>query len=311
MTWYSSRERWDVMHRPEQDTSARVIVLGASGYVGRAFVAGFKAKHIDVLGLSRAEVDYSNSAEFADYLERIRPQFVVNAAGYTGRPNVDACEDNKAACLFGNAVLPGQIAQACKRAGIPWGHVSSGCIYTGGGPGENGFSEGDAPNFCFRTNNCSWYSGTKALGEEVLSDYTDLYVWRLRIPFGRRDEPRNYLSKLMHYERILDATNSISNLDEFVGAAIECWQRKVPYGIYNMTNPGSITAREIVQLIEESRVSCKAFSFFSDEAEFMRLAARTPRSNCVLNTDKLSSVGIQMTPVRESLAACLRDWITA
>ena len=28
-------------------------------------------------------------------------------------------------------VLPGTIALACADAGVPWGHVSSGCIYTG------------------------------------------------------------------------------------------------------------------------------------------------------------------------------------
>ena len=39
-------------------------------------------------------------------------EFLINAAGYTGKPNVDACELHKADCLMGNAVLPGIIAQA-------------------------------------------------------------------------------------------------------------------------------------------------------------------------------------------------------
>jgi putative intracellular protease/amidase len=60
-----------------------------------------------------------------------RASFVINAAGYTGKPNVDACELHKTDCLQGNAVLPGLIAQACEQAGVPWGHVSSGCIFTG------------------------------------------------------------------------------------------------------------------------------------------------------------------------------------
>jgi hypothetical protein len=67
-------------------------------------------------------------------LQRDRPEFLINAAGYTGKPNVDACELHKAECLLGNAVLPGIVAQACEEAGVPWGHVSSGCIYTGDGP---------------------------------------------------------------------------------------------------------------------------------------------------------------------------------
>ena len=55
--------------------------------------------------------------------------FVINAAGYTGKPNVDACEVAKAECLSGNAVLPGLIREVCEDMNIPWGHVSSGCIF--------------------------------------------------------------------------------------------------------------------------------------------------------------------------------------
>ena len=93
--------------------------------------------------------------------------------GIRAKPNVDACEMHKAECLAGNAVLPGTIAQACEAANVPWGHVSSGCIYTGSRPDGSGFTEEDAPNFSFRQNNCSFYSGTKALGEEVLAGYSN------------------------------------------------------------------------------------------------------------------------------------------
>ena len=55
----------------------------------------------------------------------------INAAGYTGKPNVDACETARADTLQGNTLLPQTIAQACAAAGIPWGHVSSGCIFSG------------------------------------------------------------------------------------------------------------------------------------------------------------------------------------
>jgi len=54
-----------------------------------------------------------------------------------------------------------------------------------------------------------------------------------------------------------------------------------------VTNPGSVTTREVVELIRQSGVCRKEFKFFRDEDEFMRVAAKTPRSNCVLNTTKL------------------------
>jgi len=285
-----------------------IYLLGGSGYVGHAYQALFRLKGVAYRSLSRSEVDYTDGAALRSALLRDRPEFLVNAAGYTGKPNVDACELHKAECLQGNAVLPGVVAQACEEAGVPWGHISSGCIYSGDGPGGNGFAEDDSPNFTFRTNNCSFYSGTKGLGEEVLAGHPNVFVWRLRIPFESVDNPRNYLSKLMRYKRLLDVTNSISELDEFAQATLACWSRRVPFGTYNVTNPGKVTTREVVELIRRSGVCTKRFEFFSSEAEFMGAVAKTPRSSCVLNPAKLAGVGIRLTDVHEAIERDLRAW---
>ncbi len=285
-----------------------IYLLGGSGYVGHAYQALLTRKGLPFRNLRRAEVDYSNKDALRAALLRDKPEFVINAAGYTGKPNVDACELHKHECLFGNAVLPGIVAEACAEAGVPWGHVSSGCIYTGSRPDGKGFTETDAPNFTFRTNNCSFYSGCKALGEDVLAGKPSVYVWRLRIPFDNIDNPRNYLTKLLRYPRLLEATNSISQLEEFCAATFACWEKRVPFGTYNVTNPGHVTTREVVELIRESGVSNKAFDFFKDEGEFMHLAAKTPRSNCTMDSSKLASVGITMTEVREALRRDLRNW---
>ena len=285
-----------------------IYLLGGSGYVGSAYKNYFERNGIPFRSLSRSQVDYTDLATLTAALRADKPQFLVNAAGYAGKPNVDACEIHKAECLAGNAVLPGIIAKACDAANVPWGHVSSGCIYTGSRPDGSGFTEEDAPNFTFRQNNCSFYSGTKALGEEVLAGYSNVYLWRVRIPFDHFENPRNYLSKLMRYSRLLDATNSISELQEFVEASLLCWEMRVPFGIYNMTNPGSVTTREVVDLIKKSGVCDRQFSFFSSEEEFMRVAAITPRSNCVMNSDKLRRAGIVLTEVHEALERDLRNW---
>src|SRR5476649_2109053 len=108
-----------------------IYLLGGSGYVGQAYQALLQSKNIPFKSLRRAEVDYTDVAVLTAALRADRPEFLINAAGYTGKPNVDACELHKAECLFGNAVLPGRVAAACEAAGVPWGHVSSGCIYSG------------------------------------------------------------------------------------------------------------------------------------------------------------------------------------
>jgi dTDP-4-dehydrorhamnose reductase len=285
-----------------------IYLLGGSGYVGTAYQALLKHKGLAFRNVRRADFDYTDRKALTELLRREKPEFLINAAGYTGKPNVDACELHKTECLQGNAVLPGIIGLACAEAGIPWGHVSSGCIYNGAKPDGSGFTEADTPNFTFRTNNCSFYSGTKGLGEEVLGGFPAVFVWRLRIPFNEVDGPRNYLSKLMRYSRLLDATNSISQLDEFAAASFACWERRVPFGTYNITNPGRVTAREVVDLIVKTGVAAKRFEFFRDEAEFMQTAAKTPRSNCVIDSSKLAATGIKLTEVHAAIERDLRRW---
>lgn len=285
-----------------------IVLLGGNGYVGTAYRTYFEENRIPYLSPSRAELPYSQPGVLAAYLKQHRPDFMVNCAGYTGKPNVDACEADKANCLFGNAVLPGILAEACAEADIPWGHVSSGCIYTGKKPDGSGFTEEDPPNFSFRTNNCSFYSGTKALGEEVLKEAPKLYLWRMRIPFNHENSPRNYLTKVMRYARLLDAENSITHLNEFVTGTLACFEKQAAYGIYNFTNPGHITTRQVTQWIEEAGLAPHAFSFFEDETEFMKNAAITPRSNCILDSRKLAAAGIRLTPVEDAVRSALRDW---
>jgi dTDP-4-dehydrorhamnose reductase len=288
--------------------STTVYLLGGSGYIGQAYQAFFNSKGIPFRVLRRCEVDYYDPETLTAVLRTENPGFLINAAGYTGKPNVDACELDKSECLYGNSVLPGRIAKACAAAGVPWGHVSSGCIYKGTRPDGSGFTEDDSPNFTFRQNNCSFYSGTKALGEEVLARESSVYIWRLRIPFDHRENSRNYLTKLMRYTRLLDATNSISQLQEFVIATFACWEQRVPFGTYNVTNPGQVTTREVVGHILASGVVRKDFKFFTDEFEFMETVAKTPRSNCVMSSAKLGSVGIKMTEVNEAIVRDLKRW---
>jgi dTDP-4-dehydrorhamnose reductase len=286
----------------------QVLLLGGSGYVGSAFRLALEAAAVPYRNLSRADADYTRDGVLDGVLRSARPDFLINCAGYTGRPNVDACELHKADCLQGNSVLPGVIRRACESAGVPWAHVSSGCIYSGVRPDGGGFTEEDAPNFSFRSNHCSFYSGTKALGEEVLAGAESCYVWRIRIPFNEQDGERNYLSKIMRYSRLLDVRNSLTQLDEFARAALQCWRQGAPFGVYNMTNPGSITTREVTELIRRHGLAKREFSFFRDEAEFMAVAAKTPRSSCVLDASKSQRAGLKMSAVHEAIDKALRNW---
>ncbi|MBX3422537.1 MAG: sugar nucleotide-binding protein [Pirellulaceae bacterium] len=285
-----------------------LLILGSSGYVGSALTRFLDSRGVAYRGLSRRDTRNYALENLDQIVRELRPDFLINAAGYTGKPNVDACELHRTECLSGNSVLPGVVRQVCEANNLAWGHISSGCIYSGARPDGSGFTEADPPNFDFRHNNCSFYSGCKALGEELLSGSSQTYIWRLRIPFNHQHSSRNYLSKLLSYDRLLDARNSVTDLDDFVRVCWECWQRQVPFGTYNITNPGSITTAEVVELIQQLLRPNKRFQFFESEQEFMRLAAKTPRSNCVLDTSKLLATGIEMLPVRAAIIRALENW---
>lgn len=311
-----------------------ILLLGGTGYIGQAFKKELERRSRPFITVSRRELDYTRFDRLWDFLKVRKPGFVVNAAGYTGKPNVDACEAARADTLAGNTLLPQTIAHACAALNIPWGHISSGCIYAGaktktGGEirvakdmtkpevralveksPENilGFTELDTPNFSFRDGPCSFYSGTKALGEEAIAGIGQSYLWRLRIPFDEFDGARNYLSKVQRYPKVYDNVNSISHRADYAAACLDLWEKRAAFGIYNVTNPGFVTTRQVTGLIEKSLKPGKHFEFWTNDEEFYRTAGRTPRSNCVLDVAKLLAAGVKIRPVGEALEHALRNW---
>jgi hypothetical protein len=78
-----------------------------------------------------------------------------------------------------------------------------------------------------------------------------------------------------------------------------------------MTNPGAVSTRQVIEMIERTLKPNRHFEFWKDEEEFYRLGARAPRSNCVLDVSKLLVAGIKMRPVEEALEDSLRNWNVA
>ena len=310
-----------------------ILLLGATGYVGQAFSAELRRRGRPFIPLTRRAVDYTNFNQLFAYVRRMRPTFLINAAGYSPHPNVDASESAQREVLFANAILPQTIARVCAITRTPWGHVSSGSIFSGAkiraesgtwriqrnlnqpeirrlfalDPGRfRGFSEDDEPNFSFRHTPCNHYSGSKALAEENIIDlHSNYYIWRPRMLFSAQEDPRNLLTKLLHFERVYDNVNSLTRLEDFVRASLDLWQRRAPFGIYNMVNPGAVTTSRIVELIRLILHPDRDFVFWSGDNEFYQCVARVPRSNCILDATKLLSTGIPMPRVEDALESAL------
>ena len=311
-----------------------ILLLGASGYIGQAFADELRRRGEPFIPLSRRAIDYTRFEILFDYLRKISPSFLINAAGYTGRPNIDSCELERAESLQANSVFPQIVAKACYMTNTPWGHVSSGCIYSGIKRYGNGswwierdlnkaetrqlffeeperfrpFTELDEPNFSFRHTPCSFYSGTKVLAEETLREFANNYIWRPGIVFDQVDASRNFLSKIQRYPKVHDSVNPLSHRGDFVRACLDLWERSSAFGIYNVINPGVITTRQVAETIERVLSPDCRFEFWQDDEEFYRCAAKAPRPASVISGAKLLATGVRMRSVEDALEDTLERW---
>ena len=153
-----------------------------------------------------------------------------------------------------------------------------------------------------------FYSGTKALAEEGLRWFGDGYIWRPATVFDEFDHPRNYLSEVQQSFKILDRVNSFSHRGDFVRACVDIWERRVPFGTYNIVNPGAATTKQITAQIQRILGNKRSFEFWETEAEFTNAGGKASRNSCILDASKLLSAGIAMRPLREAMEDSLKKW---
>lgn len=262
-----------------------IYVIG-SGYIGSHVARELTKRGLNFIQLGRDDTEPRTLKTICS----TGPDLIINAAGFVGKPNVDACEAQQGALMRDNVVMPAILSAFCNLNRIPLIHFSSGCIYYGRRENGSGWREDDEPNFTK-----SVYSLSKALGEEQIT--CDAWIIRIRLPFSDDQDPRSLLSKFRDYPTLLPAENSISHVGDAVKAALDLWKVRAPYGTYHVTNPDAITHHEIVKMMGLEKT-------WGDWEEFY-LAGHAPRSNCVLDTDKLTTI-VHVRPVREALAHALR-----
>ena len=112
----------------------------------------------------------------------------------------------------------------------------------------------------------------------------------------------------MRYSTLLEAENSLSNLHDFATACLSCFEKSLPRGLYNVTNPGHVLTSEVVALMQENGLIGNQVQFFESEEQFMQIAAKTPRSNCVLDSTKAVEAGLCLPDVKESLMNAMQNW---
>lgn len=306
-----------------------ILLLGASGYFGRAFGAELRWRGYDFIPLSRRALDYTRFEVLFDFVRRRRPEFIINAAGWNGSGNTDLAAAARAEYLAANVILPQTIARVALMTNTAWGHVSAGAIYAGAKVIADGririerdlsrlelrelfaarpecffgFTEWDAPNFTFRDAAHNFFSGTKALAEEVIRGQTRAYVWRPGIPFDDRPEAGNALA-----QPPAAGIASLTHVGDFVRACLNLWERQAAAGTYNIVNPGAVVLEELAGRCGRMAAPVVPAARWNRGAEFYHCAGKAVRSHSLLDAAKLRAAGGKLRPVAEALAETLERW---
>lgn len=273
----------------------KFLIYGRTGWIG-----GLLGKLCEKQGIpyeyARGRLE-DRSQLLAD-IRNVRPTHVFNAAGATGRPNVDWCETHKTETIRTNVAGTLTLADVCKEHGILLINYATGCIFEyddahpiGSGIG---FKEEDKANFTG-----SFYSKTKAMVEELLRDYDNICTLRIRMPISSDlCNPRNFITKIARYNKVVNIPNSMTILDELLPISIEMAKRNLR-GIWNFTNPGVISHNEILEMYKEYIDPNFKWVNFTLEEQAKVIVA--PRSNNELDATKLKEEFPEMLPIKESL----------
>lgn len=168
-----------------------LIIGGHTGWIGGKLQTLLTAQG-KTFFLADARTQNRESVEAE--IEKYKPTHVLNAAGVTGRPNVDWCEDNKQETIRANVLGTLTVADICAQKGVYHLLYATGCIFEYddkhplGGPG---FTEEDQANF-----HASFYSHTKAVVEDLLRHYPTTCTLRVRMPISDDLSHRNFVTKV-------------------------------------------------------------------------------------------------------------------
>lgn len=271
------------------------LIYGRNGWIGGLLGQICQEQGITYeYGNGRLE----NRSQILMDIQNIKPTHVFNAAGVTGRPNVDWCESHKPETITTNVAGTLNLADICKEQGLLLVNFATGCIFEyddahleGSGIG---FKEEDKPNFIG-----SFYSKTKAMVEDLLQNFENVCTLRVRMPISSDlNNPRNFITKITRYEKVVNIPNSMTVLDELLPISIEMAKRNCT-GIWNFTNPGVVSHNEILQMYREYIDPTFKWTNFTLEEQAKVIVA--PRSNNELNATKLKTEFPQLLSIKDSL----------
>jgi len=273
-----------------------MVFGGKTGWIGQMIVQLLEAEDCNSVYLPNCRLEDTNL--LSKELDEVRPKYIINCGGVTGRPNVDWCEDHKQETIRSNVIGTLTLVDVAYQRNIHVTNFATGCIYEYDAEhtmDENGkgFTEEDKPNF-----SASFYSKTKAAVEEMLKNYPNVLTLRVRVPLSDDLHARNFITKITKYQKVVNVPNSMTILNEMIPIAIDMTEKDLK-GIFNFTNPGVVSHNEILQLYKEYIDPDFKWQNFSLEEQAKILKAG--RSNNKLDVSKLLKYYPKLTPIKDAM----------
>ena len=274
----------------------RVLILGATGLLGKALVREWTGDQ--VTGMGSRDVDIRDSAKVSDLVEKTRPDWVVLAAAYT---DVDGCESHRELAFSVNRDGAVNVAEAARQAGAKLIFLSSDYVFDGKKTSPYEVDDKRNPQ--------SVYGYSKAEAEiKLLEILPTCCIARTSWVFGigGRCFPDTIL-RLAASRPVLDVVNDQRGCPTYtvdLARAIIQLCRKDASGIVHVTNAGDCTWFEFAQQIVIGAGLATEVRPVSSQ-EMARPAPRPGYS--VLSATSVRPYGIEMPGWKDALVRYLQE----
>ena len=291
----------------------KILMYGANGWIGNQFFKYLISKSNAVVYKGNKRVDDFKAV--SEEIQNIKPDSIISFVGRThGKigdkvySTIDYLEQEGKLYenIRDNLYSPISLALLCKELNIHLTYLGTGCIFDYRNEKEygreiNGFKEEDKPNFFG-----SSYSVTKGFTDMLMHQLeSNILNLRIRMPITADNNPRNFITKIVNYEKICSIPNSMTVLPDFFPIILDLIKNNNT-GTINLTNPGLISHNEILDLYRE--IVDKNFTYKNFSIEEQNKILDSKRSNNFLDTTKLESLYPEIKNIKDSIIEILKKY---